>query len=124
LPLIFTIAGVSLSFFVNTTTFFHLIFSKLWYTQNFNKTFRFLSNKWYFDVIYNKYINIPLLKISYSIIFKLIDKGILEIFGPFGLWKIIYWSSKQFNKVQTGFVYHYSFIILYSLILITIIFEI
>ena len=123
LPLIFSFFGVSLLFFVNSTFFFKFIFAKFWYTSLFNQIFRFLSNKWYFDTIYNKCFNIPILKVSYNTIFKLIDKGILEIFGPFGLWKVINLTSQQFNKYQTGLVYHYALIILYAVIAIVIIFN-
>jgi NADH:ubiquinone oxidoreductase subunit 5 (subunit L)/multisubunit Na+/H+ antiporter MnhA subunit len=49
------------------------------------RTYLFLVNKWYFDAIYNEYVNVPLLKFSYNIIFKLLDKGVLEIIGPYGI---------------------------------------
>jgi hypothetical protein len=53
--------------------------------QKFVTVFSFLSNKWYFDVIYNRLINYNILHFSYEVTFKTIDKGVLEIVGPFGL---------------------------------------
>jgi NADH-ubiquinone oxidoreductase chain 5 len=45
----------------------------------------FLSYKWYFDVIYNRYINYPLLHFGYRLPYKAIDKGLIEIVGPRGI---------------------------------------
>jgi NADH-ubiquinone oxidoreductase chain 5 len=52
---------------------------------NFKKIYKFLSYKWYFDVIYNRVINIPLLQFAYFHIFTILDKGLLELVGPHGL---------------------------------------
>lgn len=50
----------------------------------FNRFYSFASYKWYFDVVYNRFINIPLLQFSRTHLFELGDKGIFEIFGPLG----------------------------------------
>lgn len=44
---------------------------------------------------------------SYSIMYKLIDKGILEIVGPYGITYNLYNWSVKFSKLQTGYIYHY-----------------
>ena len=68
----------------------------------------FFSKKWYFDNIYNFFIVKNLLTIGYQITYILIDKGILEIFGPLGLKIIINKISINISKIQTGFIYNYS----------------
>jgi NADH-ubiquinone oxidoreductase chain 5 len=39
--------------------------------------------------------------------YKLVDKGILEIFGPYGITYNLYNWSIKINKLQTGYIYHY-----------------
>lgn len=79
------------------------------YTKIGNFILYFLVNKWYFDYIYNHYINFKIFFLAKSIIYKFLDKGILEIFGPFGFFKI----TKNFNnlmiKTQTGSISLYLF---------------
>ena len=73
--------------------------------------------------MYYELINQNILQTSYNITYKLVDKGIIEFFGPYGLLFIFSnWSNKVI-KIQTGFIFHYSLLIFLSLIfLIAIIF--
>jgi proton-translocating NADH-quinone oxidoreductase chain L len=75
--------------------------------KKINLIYKFLSNKWYFDFIYNKYIGENFLLFSYNICFKLIDKGIIEILGPTGITSIIYKLSINLGKEQSGYIYQY-----------------
>lgn len=54
--------------------------------------------------------------------FKEIDRGLIEIFGPLGLVKLIQILKVKFNKLQTGFLHHYAFIMVSSVTFILIIF--
>ena len=83
-------------------------------TQNYS----FLNKKWYFDKIYNEYINKKLLLFGYFISFKGIDKGLIEIFGPYGFANSFSSLAKAFSKIQTGFIYHYAFVMLIGIILL------
>ena len=75
------------------------------------------------DEIYNKYIVKPVLVFSLNVMFKSLDKGIIEFFGPYGLLFIFSNWSNKIIKIQTGFIFHYSLLIFLSLIfLISIIF--
>jgi NADH-ubiquinone oxidoreductase chain 5 len=84
--------------------------------NNFQNLYRFLSYKWYFDVIYNKFINVPIIKFCYNIIFKVIDKGILEHSGPYFFSNMIYIFSIKIKQMQTGYIYRYGYFILYFFI--------
>ncbi len=68
----------------------------------------FLNNKWFFDQIYNFYIGIPFFQLAYNVCYKLIDKGFLEMCGPFGISNIVLQCTKFILKNQTGFVYNYT----------------
>ena len=58
-------------------------------SYDFKKIYKFFVYKWYFDPIYNNYLNIPLLQFAYWNLFRFVDKGFLELFGPFGLSQIL-----------------------------------
>jgi proton-translocating NADH-quinone oxidoreductase chain L len=116
MPLIFSLFGVFLSFLLTNCFFFKdLIFS--YKTNNFYKVFyTFLIQKWHFDQIVNDLIVIKTLYFGYCCSFQLFDKGIIELFGPRGIsWQLSFFA-KDFSCLQSGFLYHYSFVIMFSII--------
>jgi NADH-ubiquinone oxidoreductase chain 5 len=126
LPLIFSLGGVSLTLLINSTYFIELIKidvfeSKYW--KKFVSIFSFFSNKWNFDIIYNRLINYNVLRFSYNTTFKVIDKGILEIIGPFGFWETLLFTAGQFRRFQRGLVFNYAIFILFIFILFYIFME-
>lgn len=78
--------------------------------------YAFLNKKWYFDKLYNEYINKKVLLFGYFVSFKGIDKGLVEMFGPYGIATTFSSLSKRFSKIQTGFIYHYAFVMLLGII--------
>ncbi len=50
--------------------------------------------------------------------YKTIDRGIIEVFGPMGLSSLITKKALYISKLQTGYLYHYTFVILTSLALV------
>ena len=76
------------------------------------KLYNFLNKKWFFDRVYNQYFSQFFFKFSYDISYKSIDRGIVEIFGPFGMSKIIFTKSSFINNLSTGYVYHYALTLL------------
>lgn len=79
--------------------------------------YRFLSHKWGFDVVYNQFVNIPLLHGAYNITFSLIDKGLLEFVGPTGFGRQAVSIGRLLAAVQTGRVYDYASFMLAALYL-------
>lgn len=55
--------------------------------------------------------------LSYVIPFRLLDKGFIELIGPLGLAEKLHTFSKIASRVQTGLIYHYTFIILIGIII-------
>ena len=74
---------------------------------SFVNIYTFLNNKWFFDQLYNFYFGIPIFKLAYRNCYKLLDKGFLEICGPFGVSNTVFFFSKYILKNQTGFIYNY-----------------
>ena len=128
LPTFFKILPVILSF-SGLFGAFYLYFFKFKFLYNLKISkygvyfYNFLNRKWYFDKIYYEFINQYILKIGYNFTYKMIDKGLIEICGPYGLTTIFAFLSQKIILLQTGYIYHYSLLMLISLIfLINIIF--
>ena len=121
LPVIFSFCGLFSAFYLY---FFKFKFLYELKTSNLGLyLYNFLNRKWYFDKIYYEFINQYMLKIGYNYSYKMIDKGLIEMFGPYGFVTIFSFLSQQFILLQTGYVYHYSLLILISTIfLISILF--
>lgn len=71
--------------------------------------YNFFSKKWLFDVIYNNFIVKGVLGFGYTITFKLLDRGILELMGPTGLVRLFSNLHNFFKKLQSGFIFNYIF---------------
>jgi len=111
-------------------SFFGLIFSFVIYYKflflNFNFIFRtfplyvlifsFLSKKWFIDFLYIKYFVRFFWFLSYYITFKMIDRGILEYFGPLGIVRSSDKISGRLMLLHSGFLYQYIFLSIVSLI--------
>jgi NADH-ubiquinone oxidoreductase chain 5 len=85
------------------------------------QVYRFLNRKWFFDKLYNEYFGQFFFKFGYSISYKFIDRGIFEILGPTGLSMTALKIGFNLHKMQTGFIYHYTLIILLGITLIFVI---
>jgi len=108
LPVILSILGASTSFLLYRVLTEFLVFFKL-----YNKTiYTFLNRKWFFDKLYNELVVQFFFKFSYSVSYKLIDRGIIEIFGPLGLSTLVTKKAYYYYKMQTGYLYHYTFVML------------
>ena len=116
LPVILSLLGVTSSFLLYLTGSKILI--KLKISKLGKKVYNFFNKKWFFDKIYNEYISQYFFTISYTITYKTIDRGIIEIFGPMGLSSIISKKAILISKIQTGYVYHYTFLMLVGLTII------
>ncbi len=71
----------------------------------------FLYNKWFFDEIYN-FIFVKGARALGDLFWKIGDKRLIDGLGPDGVAASSNFFSRNLRRVQTGFVYHYSFIML------------
>lgn len=82
------------------------------------KVYNFLNRKWFFDKIYNEFFSQFFFKFGYSISYKFIDRGIFEMLGPTGLSTVALKIGSNLHKMQSGFIYHYTLLILIGLTLL------
>ncbi len=111
IPVVFSLSGVFLAVLLYGILPLNVVYSMKMSPWG-QKFYLFFNRKWFFDKVYNEMINQPVLNFGYNISYKVIDRGIIENLGPFGLSQLFY--SKQFNflKYQTGLIYHYAFMML------------
>jgi proton-translocating NADH-quinone oxidoreductase chain L len=82
------------------------------------KMYAFLNKKWYFDKLYNELVNKPLVSFGYFVSFRGIDKGVVEFLGPYGAVSSFSHLMKKISKLQTGYIYHYAFVMLVGIVLL------
>lgn len=107
LPFFGSIVSVFLVFLVNRAL--ASASSEAYRNQKFISRYRFLSHKWYFDTVYNRLVNQPLLEFAYKTIFRALDKGLFEFVGPTSAGVLLSRLGFTITRFQTGRVYDYAF---------------
>ena len=77
--------------------------------------YTFLNGKYLFDVVYNKYIIGQGMKLGYAIS-KVLDRGVIELIGPYGLSNVLSNTALNISKLDTGVITTYSLYITLSLL--------
>jgi len=113
LPLFFT---VSLSIFsILFTEFYPTLLIKFKLSNLGYNVFGFFNQRFLVEMFYNKYISGLILDLGAQTT-KVMDKGSVEKFGPFGLEKSVTEISNSINKLSTGVVTSYALYILVGLV--------
>jgi len=115
IPVIFSLSGAFFSYLIYVVLSADFIYSiKM---SKFGIIFyNFFNRKWFFDKVYNEFINQYVMKMGYHISYKLIDRGIIENLGPFGISNFFYSNYMKLNFMQTGLIYHSALVILLGVI--------
>ena len=77
--------------------------------------FSFFNQRFYVELFYNKYITDVVLKLGGQTT-KVLDKGSIELIGPFGLEKGLLYLSNKIGSLDTGVITSYALYILIGLI--------
>lgn len=80
--------------------------------------YKFYNGKYYVDVIYNHYIINNALGAGYTIS-KVLDRGLIELVGPYGLAVFLSTSSQDMSKLDTGNLTSYALYITLGLVGLT-----
>ncbi len=108
-------AGTALLLYHNLPEFtVGLSQSKLGYLM-----YSFFNGKYYFDVLYNNYIISKSLDLG-LVTSKVLDRGMIEKRGPFGLTQSFYNTSRQIASVDTGVITSYALYIILGFISLTL----
>nr|YP_009511883.1 NADH dehydrogenase subunit 5 [Hydropuntia rangiferina]AXI97760.1 NADH dehydrogenase subunit 5 [Hydropuntia rangiferina] len=116
LPFLFSICGIVLATLINVIKVYKLLYN------NFYRIICFLVNKkWYWDILYNRFFVYPILNFGYFVSFKALDRGFIELLGPYGFSILVPTWSSIFIKLQTGQLSHYLFFIVLGVCLLLIV---
>ena len=120
LPLIIKLLPALLSFFGASLAIFLYHVSPIFVIDLTNnligqKFYTFFNGKYFFDIIYNNYIINKGLILGYNIS-KILDRGIIEMVGPYGLSQTLTNTGKNISKLDTGVITTYSIYITLSLL--------
>ena len=86
-------------------------------SRNFQPLYSISYHKWYVDELYNNIFIQPFFYIA-SIFWKKGDIYIIDEYGPNGISKLINYFSRRLSLFQSGFLYHYAFVMLGGLVII------
>jgi len=120
LPFIVSIIGaISALYLYNVIPAYRVNLTNTKIGRNF---YKFFNSKYYIDVIYNNYIIGPKggLSLGYNIS-KILDRGIVELVGPYGIRNILNSNSTNISKIDTGNITNYALYIVLSRIVINFI---
>ena len=84
---------------------------------NLDPLYSISLNKWYVDELYNSIFIIPYFFLA-NLFWKKGDEQIIDRYGPNGISKIISVSSNYLSRFQSGYLYHYAFVMLGGLVII------
>jgi NADH-quinone oxidoreductase subunit L len=71
----------------------------------------FLARKWYFDEVYD-FVFVKGARALGDFFWKTGDKRVIDGLGPDGFAAVSRFTARQMRRIQTGYLYHYSFLML------------
>lgn len=120
IPLLFSFAGVFLGICI--FFFYNRVFYFLKVSFFGRYVYSFFNRKWFFDKLYAETISQPFFCLCYNSVYISLDKGLFELFGPFGFSSFIIKKKSTVSFLHTGYIHNYSFILLFSFFLFSILF--
>ncbi|MCP2678604.1 NADH-quinone oxidoreductase subunit L [Maricaulaceae bacterium NA33B04] len=81
---------------------------------------RFLQNKWYFDEIYD-FIFVRGTRALGDLFWKVGDERIIDGGGPNGIAATVMAGARRLARMQSGFVYHYAFVMLIGVVVLALV---
>ncbi|KAI8522398.1 hypothetical protein RHMOL_RhmolMtG0004400 (mitochondrion) [Rhododendron molle] len=80
-------------------------FQRAFQTSTFcNRLYSFFNKRWFFDQVLNDFIVRSFLRFGYEVSFEALDKGAIEILGPYGISYTFRRLAERISQLQSGFV--------------------
>lgn len=83
----------------------------------FYPVYAFVSNKWYFDELYRAALVRPVLAAA-RFLANVFDPRVIDRFGPDGVSYVAQKTGGLLSRFQSGFVYHYAFVMIAGVVLL------
>lgn len=102
IPILFSTSGASVAYNVNPVAD---QFQRAFQTSTFcNRLYSFFNKRWFFDQVLNDFLVRSFLRFGYEVSFEALDKGAIEILGPYGISYTFRRLAERISKLQSGFV--------------------
>nr|YP_009381287.1 Nad5 [Utricularia reniformis]ART31118.1 Nad5 [Utricularia reniformis] len=102
IPIPFSTSGASVAYNVNSVAD---QFQRAFQTFTFcNRLYSFFNKRWFFDQVLNDFIVRSFLRFGYEVSFSALDKGAIEILGPYGISYTFRRLAERISQLQSGFV--------------------
>ena len=117
LPLVMAVSGLGLS------ALFYLVMPDVpkRIASTFSWVDTFFRRKWFFDELYDFIFVRPIQSFG-RFLWKVGDGGIIDRFGPNGVANASQLLARFFSSMQTGYIYHYGFVMVAGLVAIITLF--
>jgi NADH-quinone oxidoreductase subunit L len=117
MPLVVTAGGIGLA------ALFYLIIPGLpgLIASIFRPVYLFMLNKWYFDELYDAIFVRPAWKLGRGL-WRGGDEAVIDACGPNGAAGLVRNLAQRLSTMQTGFVYHYAFVMIAGVVVFTTLF--
>ncbi|XP_057545995.1 uncharacterized protein LOC130824986 [Amaranthus tricolor] len=80
-------------------------FQRVFQTSTFcNRLYSFFNKRWFFDQVLNDFLVRSFLRFGYEVSFEALDKGAIEILGPYGISYTFRRLAERISQLQSGFV--------------------
>ena len=86
-------------------------------SKRFSGAYRFLLNAWYFDALYDAIFVRPAKRLGHFL-WKMGDGRIIDGIGPDGVAARVIDITNRVVRLQTGYIYHYAFVMLIGIALL------
>lgn len=107
-PLFFSLLGIISAFVIYRVGFYRVSIKNL----NFQRIYTFLNMAWQFNFIYNHFIIKNIWKFGHVITYKIIDRGLLEVVGPAGVYNLLIKITQNISNIQSGMIFNYALIMI------------
>nr|GMD93531.1 NADH dehydrogenase subunit 5 [Ipomoea batatas] len=98
----FRMKGASVAYNVNPVAD---QFQRAFQTSTFcNRLYSFFNKRWFFDQVLNDFLVRSFLRFGYEVSFEALDKGAIEILGPYGISYTFRRLAERISQLQSGFV--------------------
>jgi NADH-quinone oxidoreductase subunit L len=85
--------------------------------RRFHGLYLFLYNKWYFDELYDALFVRPAMSLGFAF-WKRGDGAVIDGLGPDGVAATTVRLAVRASRLQTGYLYHYAFVMLIGVVLL------
>ena len=121
-PVILSLTGGSIAFMMYNFFFKYLYYLKISFLGR--KFYTFLNRKWFFDKIYNEFLVQHTLVAAYEHGYQNMDRGIIELLGPNGLYRILSPLANTYTFIYNNYFDTIDKLINFFKILFTMLFSI